>query len=168
MNGQGDTTFRCKVTLPGEPRGWGRPQVRVIVPKKGPPFASFYMDAKTRAFEDALKWRARAAMKSSPLMCGPLAVRVVAAMGVPQSWSNKKRDMALTGIIRPTGKPDWDNFAKMLDAFNGIVWGDDAQVVDGFVTKVYSETPELRVEVRHILILPGVPGVPIGSVRSTS
>lgn len=135
------------VLLPGEPRGWGRPHVRVIQPKTGPPFASFYTDAKTRAFETSLKWQAKAAMRSVPPIEGPVAVKIIAAMAVPASWSNKKRDAALAGTIRPTGKPDWDNFAKMLDSFNKIVWLDDAQVVDGSVTKIYSETPSLRVEV---------------------
>ncbi len=138
------------VVLPGEPRGWGRPHVRVITPRGGKPFPSFYTDAETRAFETALQWRAKAAMKSTAPLDGPVSVRVVAAMAVPTFWSNKKRDAALAGTIRPTGKPDWDNFAKMLDAFNGIVWVDDAQVVEGSVAKVYSEDPALRVEVSAI------------------
>ncbi len=50
---------------------------------------------------------------------------------------------ALAGIVRPEVKPDWDNIAKCSDAFNGIVWGDDASVVDGFVRKAYAETPAL-------------------------
>jgi len=141
------------VELLGEPRGWGRPHVRVITPKKGKPFASFYMDAETRAFEDALKWQAKAAMRSSPPLEGPLVVRVIAGMAVPASWSRKKRDAALAGTVRPTGKPDWDNFAKMLDAFNEIVWKDDAQVVEGSVAKVYVENPSLRVEVRPLAFL---------------
>lgn len=141
---------RVVVLLPGEPRGWGRPHVRVIRPKNGAAFASFYTDAETRAFETALKWQAKTAMKSLAPFEGPLFVRVVAMMGVPPSWSNKKRDAALAGTIRPTGKPDWDNFAKMLDAFNEIVWIDDAQVVDGRVSKIYSEMPALRVEVGRL------------------
>ena len=135
------------VILPGEPRGWGRPHVRVIRPRGAPAFASFYTDAETRAFEMSLKWQAKTSMKSAPPMEGPIAVKITAAMGVPKSWSNKKRDAALAGTLRPTGKPDWDNFAKMLDAFNKIVWLDDAQVVDGSVSKIYSEIPQLRIEV---------------------
>jgi len=137
------------VELPGEPRGWARPRVRVATPAKSRPFAQFFKDADTRAFEDALFWRAKAAMGPRPPLEGPVAVRVVAAMAVPVSWSRKDRDAALAGVIRPTGKPDWDNFAKMLDAFNGIVWTDDAQVVDGGVIKIYSEAPSLRVEVKE-------------------
>lgn len=136
------------VVLDGEPRGWARPRVRVIKPASGAAFPSFFMDAKTRAFEKALQWQAKAAMRSQPPFEGPVAVKVVAAMAVPTSWPNRKRDAALAGTLRPTGKPDWDNFAKMLDAFNGIVWVDDAQVVEGSVRKVYSETPSLRVDIQ--------------------
>ena len=64
---------------------------------------------------------------------------MTALMGVPKSWSNKKRDAALAGTIRPTGKPDWDNFAKMLDAFNEIVWIDDAQIVEGSIEGLFQE-----------------------------
>jgi Holliday junction resolvase RusA-like endonuclease len=69
-------------------------------------------------------------------------------MGVPRSWPAKKRDAALTGVVRPTGRPDWDNLAKSgLDALNGIVFADDSQVVEATVKKVYSEVPLLRIEV---------------------
>jgi Holliday junction resolvase RusA-like endonuclease len=38
----------------------------------------------------------------------------------------------------PTVKPDWDNFGKLIsDALNGVVWRDDAQVIEAKVTKQY-------------------------------
>lgn len=138
------------IYLEGEPRGWARPRVRVVKPNSGEPFASFFIDAKTRKFEESLKWKAKAAMRSTPPIEGPVRVRVVASMGVPKSWTKAKRAAALAGTVRPTGKPDWDNFAKMLDAFNEIVWGDDAQIVEGSVSKVYSTTPSLRVVVEPL------------------
>jgi Holliday junction resolvase RusA-like endonuclease len=36
-----------------------------------------------------------------------------------------------------------------LDAANGIIWKDDAQVVDATVSKRYAEQPSLRIEVRE-------------------
>lgn len=136
------------IELEGEPRGWARVDARVVIPKNGKkPFVHFYQDAKTRAFEEALKWKARAAMKGRKPLAGAICVTVFAIMGVPKSWPRKDRDAALTGAMRPTGKPDWDNFAKMLDALNEVVWDDDAQVVDGGVHKFYSEFPRLRVEI---------------------
>ena len=43
---------------------------------------------------------------------------------------------------------DIDNFIKALfDSFNGVVWGDDDQVVTVLAHKVYCHT-EARIEVR--------------------
>ena len=40
----------------------------------------------------------------------------------------------------PTTKPDLDNLAKtVLDACNGILWADDAQIVRLTLTKVYAD-----------------------------
>ena len=45
-------------------------------------------------------------------------------------------------------RPDGDNVLKAVcDGINGVVWADDVQAVDQRVTKVYGETPGLRVRV---------------------
>ena len=139
------------VLLPGEPRGWGRVRVRVVTPRGRRPFPSFYTDAETRAYEKALGLTAKVAMKGQRPLEGPLKVTIAASIGIPASWSNKKRDAALAGIVRPTGKPDWDNFGKIgCDALNQICWVDDAQIVDARVVKAYSEFPALRIEVQPL------------------
>jgi Holliday junction resolvase RusA-like endonuclease len=75
----------------------------------------------------------------------------MAFLAVPASWSNKKRDAALAGIVRHTGRPDFDNFAKIgCDALNGIVWADDSQIVEARIVKLYSESPSLRIEVQPL------------------
>jgi Holliday junction resolvase RusA-like endonuclease len=133
------------VTLLGEPRGWGRTRCVVI---GGQP--RFFVDKKTRAYEKALKLAARVAMRRRPLLEGPIVAVVTAVFAVPTSWSRKKRDAALVGVVRPTGPPDWDNVGKMLDAFKGVVWSDDSRVVDGRVVKMYGEEAMLRVDVRPL------------------
>lgn len=133
--------------LHGEPVGWQRTGLRVITPKFGKPFASVYTPAETRACENALALAAKVAMKGRGPLDGPLLLCVTAFMPVPRSWSQRKRDAALAGTVRPTVKPDWDNLGKMTDALKGIVWSDDTQVVDGRVVKRYAENPRLRVEV---------------------
>jgi Holliday junction resolvase RusA-like endonuclease len=137
------------VTLKGEPEGRKQPQPRVAH-KDGRPFVILHPASETKKYQKALAWAAKAVMGPRPLLTGALVVVVTAVMGVPKSWSKKDRDAALTGVIRPTGKPDWDNFGKQLDAFKGVVWGDDAAIVDGRVVKVYGEEPLLRVEVSPI------------------
>lgn len=128
------------VELSGEPVGKGRPR---FVRATGHAFTP----AKTRSYESALRYAAQVAMRGEPPLAGPIRVLVRAYFPVPQSWSAKKRNAALSGLMRPTVKPDWENIAKMLDAFNEVVWVDDKQVVEGAIGKHYSDTPRLRIEV---------------------
>jgi Holliday junction resolvase RusA-like endonuclease len=153
--------------LRGEPRGKGRPRSRMVFPKwGGKPFINVYTDAETTAYEDALRYAARAAMRGRAPTDKPLALLVHAFMSVPKSWPNRDYAAALAGAIRPTGKPDADNFLKIVDALNPrkvkdkvrgvelldvVVWTDDSQVVDGRVLKFYSDKPALRVEVRELV-----------------
>ena len=54
---------------------------------------------------------------------GALAVEVVMAVPVPPSWPKKRREEALAGITRPTGRPDVDNCLKLIgDSLNGVAW----------------------------------------------
>lgn len=140
------------ITLNGEPRGKGRPRSRIVFPKDmhKQPFVHVYPDPKTVAYEEALSWAAKAAVRSAKPLGGQLRLVVTAFMGVPPSWTRRKRDAALSGAIRPTGKPDWDNIGKITDALKGIVWIDDASVVDGHVLKFYSERPRLVIEVEEV------------------
>lgn len=65
---------------------------------------------------------------------------------VPKSFSKKKREEALLGYIRPTTKPDIDNYVKgVLDALNGTVLKDDSVVCEIFARKFYSERPRIEV-----------------------
>ena len=49
----------------------------------------------------------------------------------PEELEQSRQDAALAGTERPTTKPDADNVAKAIaDACNGVVWVDDAQVVE--------------------------------------
>ena len=131
------------IVLPGPPRGKGRPRFRVM---KG--FAMAYTDATTRAYEARLAEAGRlvAADLGEPLEAA-LWVEVTAFMAIPASWSKKDRAAAAALELMPTTKPDADNFAKCVDALNGIIWRDDAQIVRLIAQKFYSERPRLVVKV---------------------
>jgi Holliday junction resolvase RusA-like endonuclease len=128
------------IELVGEPKGKGRPR---FARRTG----HAYTPQTTASYEACLRHEAALAMVGRPPLEGALRVQVSACFGVPQSWSAKKRDSALAGLIRPTKRPDIDNVAKMLDGLNGIVFGDDAQIVSAIIEKHYSARPRLRVEV---------------------
>lgn len=65
---------------------------------------------------------------------------------IPKSFSKKKREEAALRYIRPTIKPDIDNYVKgVLDALNGTVLKDDSVVCEIFARKFYSERPRIEV-----------------------
>jgi Holliday junction resolvase RusA-like endonuclease len=119
------------------------------VPKGRPRFGRghAYTPAKTRSFETDLGWAAKAAMKGRNIEAGPLAITIWLYRSVPKGWSKRMTAKALSGEVRPTTKPDWDNGGKITDALNKIVWLDDSQIVDALVRKFYSDHPRIRIEV---------------------
>lgn len=138
---------RIVVTLRGEPVGKGRPRARLVTPRSGRQFITMYTPAETRNYETALALAAKVAMRGRPPLQGPLSVVITASFSVPASWSQRQRTAAYAGTVLPTKKPDFDNIGKIVDALNTIVWGDDSQVVDARVVKVYAADPSLRIEV---------------------
>ncbi len=132
-----------EIVLAGVPVGKGRPR---FVKSTGRAFTP----EKTVRFEDRLSIAAQMAMAGRAPLDGPLEVEVEIRMPVPISKPKRWRDAALAGTIRPTKKPDADNFAKMLDAANMIVWVDDSQIVELKVTKIYHEAPAFVARVREI------------------
>jgi Holliday junction resolvase RusA-like endonuclease len=126
------------IKLDGTPQGKSRPRFG-----KG----RAYTAIKTRNYETALQWEAKLAMQGRTMIEGPVQIKIVALMPIPQSWARKKQAAAAIGFVRPTSKPDLDNIYKGIDALNGIVWKDDAQVVKAFVEKKYSADPALWLEI---------------------
>lgn len=140
------------LAMPLEPEGKKAPSTRIIFPrdKRKKPFAVIYTTAQTRKYEAQVKALAVSAMRKREIFEGPLTVVIEAIFPVPKTWSGVKWTKAVAGVIRPTGKPDGDNISKIIgDALNGVVWHDDAQVVDLRVRKFYGKTPSITVTVRE-------------------
>lgn len=118
----------------GAPVGKGRPRFSRLSGRAFTPAKT----ANTEAFVKSEALR----QVGQPVLVGPLALQVEAIATVPDSWSKRKRGDALAGTVRPTGKPDLDNLAKLYaDALNGILWKDDSQLVEMQLSKRYGETP---------------------------
>jgi Holliday junction resolvase RusA-like endonuclease len=132
-----------EIVLPGLPRGKGRPRFA----KRGA-FVKGYTDEQTASYEGALRMAGAMAMGGREPLQGALAVDMVAVFPVPASWSKRKAADALSGAVRPTGKPDCDNIMKVIDGLNAVVWKDDAQIVRATITKRYGTIPELVISVR--------------------
>jgi Holliday junction resolvase RusA-like endonuclease len=109
--------------------------------------------AKSRMYDpskaDKMNFAAEARRQySGPPLNVALWVDMFFYIPIPKSTSKKTRELMLAGKIRPEVKPDRSNVEKFVeDALNGILWRDDAIIVDGRIAKFYSEQPrtELRV-----------------------
>ncbi len=124
------------IHVPGEIRGKGRPKFA-----RHGGFVRAYTDSATVSAE---QWVRHCAIQAvgQPVLEGPLAFSMTITVGIPASWSKRKQADAMAGAIRPTGKPDADNSLKLCaDSLNGIVWKDDAQLVDVRVVKRYGAEP---------------------------
>lgn len=136
------------IALLGEPVGFARMRLN----RSGVHF----IPSHQRNHAAALRLAAEYAMRDhgAALFDEPLHVELMAECGIPASWSKKKRAAALAGLVRP-GRPDIDNVFKLVaDAFNGVVWRDDALVVELVASKRYGAQPKIIATVRPALALP--------------
>jgi Holliday junction resolvase RusA-like endonuclease len=134
------------IVLHGEPVAKGRARSKLV---KGR--ISLYTPPATAAYERALAWVAKVAMKGREPLVGPLRVTVMAFIAIPASWGKEVRANALKGDVRATSRPDIDNYAKAaFDPLNSIVWKDDAQIVSAHIVKLYAAEPRLEITVEPI------------------
>ena len=129
-------TATITIVIGGEPVANGRPRMtrRGIV----------YTPSATRKFEAHGRLAAQLAMDGQSPINVPVRADITVSLPVPASWSAKRREAALRGEIRPTVRPDADNYCKSaMDAVNAIVIADDSLVVDLVVTKKYAAVPAL-------------------------
>lgn len=122
------------------------------VPKGRPRFnretGRAYTPAKTASFEAQLKYAALQVMAGRPPLEGPLKLEMEVVVPIAPSWPKKRQAAALSGQTMPTGKPDFDNYQKTVDALNLVVWGDDGQIVQSAFLKRYGDKPGMWIRVR--------------------
>jgi len=84
---------------------------------------------------------------------GAVNMNIIYAFRRPQSLSKKERSEIDNGKTVPkTTKPDIDNLTKaILDALNGIVWKDDAQVTQINIQKIWSAKDQIEIEIWEAL-----------------
>ncbi|MBR8362158.1 RusA family crossover junction endodeoxyribonuclease [Burkholderia sp. AU19243] len=133
---------RVEFVIPGTPVAKGRPKFA----RRGA-HVTTYTPEKTERYENLVKMAARAAMRDDEPYAGPIRLIVHIGLPIPSSWSMKKQEAAAAGAIGATKKPDADNVVKALkDGMNGVVYVDDGQVVDLWISKRYARTPGVRIE----------------------
>jgi Holliday junction resolvase RusA-like endonuclease len=134
------------ITVLGNPASKGRPRFT----RQG----VAYTPTETRRNAETLAWAAREAMSTQAgnvMFDTPVEMIVLAEFQVPKSWSNKKKNAAITGELRHGSRPDIDNVVKQAtDALKGVVYRDDSLVWRLAAIKRYSNQPKLVVTVSAV------------------
>lgn len=138
-----DKEKKISFSVPGKPRGQGRPRFgNGRAYKKGEDVA--YEAEIAKAAKDAAA-EAGIALPVTDDERG-VSLRVDAYFPVPSSKPKWWKAAALGDRIRPEVKPDLDNVIKaVMDALNGVAWGDDSHVTCLWAAKAYSSQPRLSV-----------------------
>lgn len=109
-----------------------------------------YDPPKVSKFKRELRMLAQKRFGDDPLD-GELSVEIKFYRPIQKSLSKKERAKRLSGESRPIVKPDLDNYVKStLDALNGVLWTDDARIVDLHAHKYYSDDPRIEITVKEL------------------
>lgn len=109
--------------------------------KKNRPWRSDVRNEAEKAI-DAQRWE---------LFNGPVFIHLTFCLPRPKGDFNSK------GLLKPsapkfhTKKPDTVKLARAVeDALKGVVWGDDSQICQEFIEKIYGDQPGVRVEIQTL------------------
>ena len=133
-----------KLVVMGEPVAAGRPRFS----RRGG-FVKAYDPKKSRKYKEEIKKQASKQLsKDYQPFSGAIKVEICVYRKIQKSVSKKEYARRLSNEVRPTVKPDADNYIKIiLDGLNGLVWLDDNQITDVSAHKYYSDKPRVEVEI---------------------
>jgi len=132
-------------TIPGPCIPKGRARITTI---DGRPRA--FTPAKTEKYESYDRMVVAAEMKQRGIVItdGAVKMSIYISKAIPKSTPKKTAAMMKSGEIRPTKKPDVDNYIKSIcDALNGVAYVDDSQIVEIRCRKYYDDGQGERVEI---------------------
>lgn len=132
--------WEVEIIVMGEPVAQGRPRFSQVCghvtardPEKSKSYKTLVRSEAQRIYEMD---------KAFAPIDGPCCMMLTVGRSVPKSWSKRKQAMAIKGELRPTSKPDLDNYVKgILDAINTVIVKDDSRVVGINAVKRYQSNP---------------------------
>ena len=129
--------MQISFTAFGNPIGKGRPRVVRLPSGK----VHTFTPDRTAAWEQSIRVQALAHRPDKPLE-GPLVLVLTFYLVKPSSAKRRKY---------PHVRPDADNLLKAcLDALNGLMWRDDAQIVDLIAQKWYGDPPRVEIIIQEL------------------
>lgn len=113
-------------------------------------FSTTYKAPEQRSREETLKAFLARHQPATPFT-GQLLLGVRAYLPIPGSKPQKWKAEALSGVIRPTTKPDLDNLVKQIkDCLSQCHFWTDDKLVVGYLPdtgKYYSDRPRWEIEI---------------------
>lgn len=146
---------RLEFRVAGKPEPAGSKRAFPIRRKGGATGVAVTDDnAKSKPWQARVAVAADVAMDGADLFTGPLGLALEFDMRRPKSHFGTGRNAALLKAgspERPITKPDCTKLVRGVeDAMTGVVWTDDAQVVEQFVSKRYAAREGVRVVVWQV------------------
>ena len=136
--------MQAEFTIPGAPFGKQRP-------RHSRASGTTYTPRETKLHEQLIQWEFRKQCRDRFPEGAQVRVIITAVMSIPKSTPKYRRADMLSGKIRPTKKPDWDNIGKLVcDALNGVAYDDDKCVCEAVVRKFYGCEPRVIVRLEDI------------------
>lgn len=130
--------MKYKLTFDIEPVAQARPRVTRW---------GTYDPPKSKAFKQTVRLLAKQQWHREPLT-GQLNIKLTFFRKLQKNLSKKERLERVSGVHRPTVKPDLDNYIKgALDALNGLIWLDDNRIVKLDAEKFYAEQAKWEIEI---------------------
>jgi Holliday junction resolvase RusA-like endonuclease len=99
---------------------------------------------------EAVQWQLKSQYQGH-LLGGPLQITYTYHIDIPKNTSKKERIRMGEGLLRPTKRPDLDNYNKFLnDCLNKVVIVDDSLIVKLVSEKYYSDNPRVEIEISEV------------------
>lgn len=136
---------------------WGRPvpagsKTQAVSAKTGKRWIRDSSGSRGDAWRRTIKRYAKAAMEDRAPLAGPLTLELDFFLKRPKAHYNAaglKPSAPLYPIDK--GKPDTTKLVRAVeDALNGLVWGDDSQVVWQLATKRFDNADRVIVRVKPV------------------
>ena len=130
-----------KYVIKGEAIAKGRPRFT----KRG----HIYTPATTKKYETKVK--ASLIEQGAEPTLKACRVNINVYKGYLKSWTKKQLEQAKSQDLHAKKKPDVDNYAKaILDGANGLLFKDDAQIVELTIRKQYGEVSRAEIELEEV------------------
>lgn len=133
----------------GKPFGKERP--RVVRTRKGASRA--FTPEKTAKYESYIKtlYMQKYGRRTSFKEDDELHLDIKAYYEIAKSTPKYLKEMMITGVVKPTKKPDVDNIIKIIaDSLNEVAYKDDKQIAACSCQKFYASEPRVEIVISKL------------------